>query len=252
MPLTISADKLDDLPEGLRDIAKEVNGKFVVGAMKEGWGIEDLVGLKRALSDERSARKDNEVKLRNYAGIDDPAAALDALERLRGGGLKSSKEIDEFKKTLEAKMANDLRSAHTERDTFRGQAEQLLVDGQLREALAKAGANQLGMEYLPDRIKARHVKVDRTNSGTLAVAIHDANGKPMITGKSGSGESMTFAEFANVLRADASNAAFFNGSGAAGGRTSSQHAGSAPTASMKDNANLSSRELFGLANKSTA
>lgn len=251
MPLTLTADKIDDIPEGLRDSAKEIGGKWVVSAMKDGWAIEDISGLKKTLAEERKARKDYEAKLKDFEGIDDPQTALDALEKLRAGGLKSSKEIEEFKKTLEAKVAKDLQTANAERDSFRSQAEQLLVDSQLRDALAKAGANPLGMEYLPDRIKAKHVKVERDVSGKLSVQLLDRDGKPMISGKAGSGDPMTFAEFVTGLKADATNAAFFNGSGAGGAGASSQHGGAARAAITQGN-NLSSRELLGRANTDTA
>lgn len=250
MPLTITADKLDEIPEGLRESAKESQGKWVVSAMREGWAIEDISGLKKTLAEERKARKDYEAKLKDFEGIDDPHTALDALEKLRAGGLKSSKEIEEFKKALEAKVAKDLQTANAERDSYRGQAEQLLVDSQLRDALAKAGANALGMEYLPDRIKARHVKVERDQSGKLSVQLLDRDGKQMISGKAGSGDPMTFAEFVTGLKSDASNAAFFNGSGAGGAGASSQHAGGVRAAQSQGN-NLSSRELLGRANSDT-
>jgi hypothetical protein len=56
MPFRIIADSLTDLPEGLRDAAKQNGDKFVVEALKEGWGVEDVGGLKRALTEARSER----------------------------------------------------------------------------------------------------------------------------------------------------------------------------------------------------
>ena len=108
MAFRIVADKSEELPEGLRAQAKQVDGKFVVDSLPEGWEIGDTVGLRKFLSEERTARKAAEKSLQAYEGIEDAAAAREALSQLKAGALKGSKEIDEFRKSLEAKVAADL------------------------------------------------------------------------------------------------------------------------------------------------
>ncbi len=57
MAFRIVADKSEELPEGLRAQAKQVDGKFVVDSLPEGWEIGDTVGLRKFLSEERDGKE---------------------------------------------------------------------------------------------------------------------------------------------------------------------------------------------------
>ena len=50
MALRIVADALAEIPEGLREAAKQDGGAYVVTDLADGWALENVSGLRSALS----------------------------------------------------------------------------------------------------------------------------------------------------------------------------------------------------------
>lgn len=239
MPLILQADKPEELPEALRASAKNVGGKLTVDALPEGWAIEDVGGLRKTVSEERAARKALEKAVKAFEGIDDPAAARDALEKVASGAVKSSKELDEAKKALEAKFANDRKAIEEATAKLQTQLQEVLVDRDATAAIAAAGGN---LKLLLPIVKSA-AKVERDASGKLVVQLQDESGKPLVTKKSGSADPMGFGEFVEGLKATADYRGAFAATGAGGAGTTSQHGGTARAGTNASNgANLSPEE----------
>lgn len=242
MAFRIVADSPTDLPEGLRAAAKTVDGKTVVDALPEGWGLEDVSGLKKTVSEERTARKALEKAVAQYDGIDDAAAAREALTQMRAGSLKSSKELDEFRKALEAKVAEDLKKKDSTVSALTQQLREQLVESEAVKAIAAAGGN--AKLLMP--IVRQAVKAELGADGKFAVSLTDERGQELISKAEGSARPMTLPEFVQQLKTQAEYKAAFSGSGTGGSGASSATGGTGRAASQ---AGLpSSKELFARVN----
>ena len=245
MAFRIVADSQNDLPEGLRAAAKSDGGKFIVESLPDGWGLEDVAGMKSTLSAERTQRKNAEKALAAFEGIDDAAGAREALVQMRAGTLKSSKELDEFRKQLEAKVGSDLAKKDQSVAALTKQLREQLVDGAALKAIAEAGGNpKLLMPIVRSAVKA-----EQGTDGTFAVTLTDEQGKELVSSAEGSTRPMTLPEFVQQLRTQPDFKGAFAGSGTGGSGDSHAAGGSGRAA----NPGLkSSRELFDLANQSQA
>ena len=242
MALRIVADSAADLPEPLRGAAKMVEGKPVVETLPDGWALEDVAGLKRTLSEERTSRKALEKAVAQFEGIDDAAAAREALTQMRAGALKSSKELDEFRKQLEAKVGADLAKKDQAVSALTKQLTEQLVDGAALKAIAEAGGNpKLLMPILRSAVKA-----EMGTDGTFAVTLHDEQGKQLVSTAAGATGPMGIAEFVSQLRTQPEFKGAFAGSGTGGSGASSATGGSGRAASQAGP--LSSTDLFARAN----
>lgn len=245
MAFRIIADKADDLPEGLRAHAKQEGDRWVVASLPEGWEIGDTVGLRKFLSEERTARKAAEKSLAAYEGIDDAAAAREALQQLKAGALKGSKEIDEFRKSLEAKVAADLAKKDATLSSMQSQLREQLIESAAQKAIAEAGGN---LKLLLPVIRSA-VKAEIAEDGRLAVSLVDEQGKELVSRVAGATGPMGIAEFVHTLRESADYKAAFAGSGI-GGSGATHTAGGPARANVPGN--LSTRELFTRAANATA
>lgn len=240
--LRIVADKIEELPEGLRSAAKQQGQTVVVDALPDGWALDDINGLKAAITTERSTRKDLERKMKDFEGIEDPAAAREALEAMMAGRLKSSKDIEEWKKTAEAKFATDAAKIRTQTDGLTKQLRELMVDRAAMQAIVEAGGNpKLLMPIVRNAAKA-----EMAEDGTFSVTLVDDSGKELMTRTSGSSAPMQFSEYVHTLRDSQEYKAAFAGSGVGG--SGSNHAAGGSARSGNNNGPLSSMDLLQRAN----
>lgn len=242
MAFRIVADKSDDLPEGLRAHAKQEGDRWVVSSLPDGWGIEDVSGLKQTLSAERTQRKAAEKSLTAYEGIEDATAARQALEAMKAGSLKSSKEIDEFRKQLEEKVAADLAKKDQLTSGLTKQLREIMVDKAITEAIARENGN---LKLLLPVVRGA-VKAETTADGTLAVAVVDENGKELVSKAEGSTKPMSIPEFVSGLKSQAEFKAAFSGSGVGG--SAANHASGGSGMSGQASTKLSSMDLLQRAN----
>ena len=71
MALPIYTDSLDNVPEPLREHYKEHEGGFLLNAQQaSGYSVENVAGLKSALSAARAEAKEAASKLASFVGDD--------------------------------------------------------------------------------------------------------------------------------------------------------------------------------------
>lgn len=259
MPITIIADQAEELAEPLRKNAKQgADGKWVVSALPDGWAIDDTGGLRKSLGSERAARKALAERLKEFGwvlsedgskwteGIE-PGKALSALEALKTGGLKSSKEIEDYKAEI-AKQAEQLKATlGSERDRYRAQLEQTLVEQQAVALLAKHGGSKSLRALLP-LVKAA-ARVEESADKTMRVSLYDEKGRQRFSQKQGAnGAPMDLEEFVEELRGSQDLKALFEAKAAGGSGSTSQSRGSG-SAGNTDSQTLSPRELIQRANE---
>jgi len=222
MALQLVADSISDLPEALRETAKP-DGTRYVAQIPQGWAVEDVGGLRKALSDERANRKAAEARVKTFDGIDDAEAARDALERLRSGALKGSKEVDEFKLALQAKVKADLDKLAAEKAALETQLAETLID---RDA-ATAIARHKGKPALLTPVLRQRIRLETNGDGRRHAVVLGEDSKPMVSRKAGSTAPMGVDEFVEMLRDDADFRSAFDASGAGGSGAAHTAGGSA-------------------------
>lgn len=242
MALRIVADALTDLPEGLRAAAKQEGTVFAVATMPEGWAIEDIGGLKRAVTEARSERDAAKRLAKAFEGLDPEKAAdaREALEKLAAGQLRGSKEIDEFKASVEKKMADERAALQSKLNARTDALRERMVRGELAPIVAKLGGSDSMDEILA--LASRHIRVEEAEDGSLKTSIVDREGKPRVTKKGGSAEPLGFDELVAEMRDASGTRGLFRVSATGGAGSSSQAGGSGRAAGSGDQTRLSPEE----------
>jgi hypothetical protein len=247
MPFRLVADSLSDLPEGLRDAAKQEGSVFVVAGLKDGWAIEDVKGLKSALVEARSERDAAKAAAKAFDGLDPAAAAeaREALEKLKAGQLKGSKEIDEWKAAVEKKVAEERAKLEGKLTARTAALRERMIQGELAPVVAKLGGAE-AMDAIMTLAK-QHIRIDEDDAGNLKHSIVDASGKPRLAKKSGSSDPMGFEELIAEMRDASSTRGLFKAP-AAGGSGGGSQTGGAGRAANPGQQLLPTRELLNRGN----
>lgn len=130
-------ETLDDVPENLRELYVEADGKFRLDAE----GVEDVSGLKSTLEKLKRESKEAKDALKRYDGLDPEEyqrlkEAADTAEQTK---LQTEGKWEEMKDRLtkaHQKESEKLTSELSKRDKF---IERLTVENELTAAIAKAG-----------------------------------------------------------------------------------------------------------------
>lgn len=250
MPYRIVADSLNDLPEGLRPAAKQSGEKFVVEALADGWAVEDVAALKNA--HERVMKERNEFRAvaKAFEGLDpaQAAAAREALEKLQAGQLKGSKEIEDWRASVEKKMAEERAKLEGKLNARTAALRDRMVKGELAPVVAKLGGSD-SMDAIMT-LAQQYIRVEEDDAGNLKHSIVDASGSPRLTKKSGSSDPMGFDELIAEMRDAPSTRGLFKAYAASGTGGGSQTGGAGRAANPGQQL-LSARELLDRANAPT-
>lgn len=248
--LRIIADKIEELPEGLRPAAKQEGSAFVVTQMPEGWAVEDIAGLKASVITARQERDAAKKLAKAFEGIDPEKAgeARDALEKLAAGQLRGSKEIEEYKAGVERKFAADLAKLNEKLGKRTQELRERIISGELAPVIAKLGGSD-SMEAILT-LAAAHVRIEESEDGALKHSLVDKGGKPLVTKKQGSADPMGFEEFIGQLRDAPGTRGLFKASATGGSGGGSQTGGTGRAAGRNiDALSMSPAELIALGDR---
>lgn len=214
----ISADAWSKLPPHFQSEYAAKDGKYVLAVEPdETFGLEDVGGLKSALSEEREARRQAATALKAFEGLD-PAAARAALDRQKAGAQiaddRMRAEIEAREKAVAEKFGRDLETEKARVARMSKQLERTLVDAAATSAIASAKGN---VDLLMPHVRSAVKVIEDPATGELSVRIVDAKGVERITNKSGSRDPMGIAEFVDTLRSSESFAPAFSAPPATGG-----------------------------------
>lgn len=146
--LNAVVESLDAVPENLRELYVEADGKYRLDAD----GVESLVdtsGLKTALEKERAAAKEAKAALKRYDGLDPEEyqrlkEAADAAEQQK---LQTEGKWEEMKDRLTKTFEKEKTTLTGELERRDRVIEQLTVENEITAAIEKAG-------ILPEHRKA--------------------------------------------------------------------------------------------------
>lgn len=234
MALKAILDSVDDLDENLQPLYAEqkegpAKGKFLLQVEGvNGFALENVDGLKRALSTERSAKEEAEAKLKDFGDLnpDEARKAIEKAERL--SKIDPEKEADKIveervkavREKMEAAHKAELEKLTGERDSLSKEVEQGARLAAKAAAFDKHGA-------IPERRAALDAYVDRylrteVVDGKRVTKVVDDDGNPRIAND---GTTMDVARFVEELRNDESFAPFFKGVEKTGGGTPNGRSG---------------------------
>ncbi|WP_029581949.1 hypothetical protein [Bradyrhizobium sp. URHD0069] len=221
MALKAIVETIESVPEAARGFYKENEGKFILEVEPvDGFGLEDVSGLKNTLGKEMTLRKRLEKDVLKFKDID-PDKARDALARLEElGNIDPTKEADKIvSERLEA-AKRQLLEKHGEeiktRDGRIGQltktVEGLLIDQSATAALAESKGS---VELLLPHVQ-KHTRV-REDNGRFVVEVVDKDGNARIG--NAKGDPMTIADLVQEMRQSDAFGRAFEGSGQSGSGT---------------------------------
>lgn len=211
MAIQMFVDTLDDVPEPLRDLYTEKDGKFALSVE----GVEDAGGLKTALAAERKRAKELDAKVKKWERLGKSDEEIsDMIAKAEEAERKKAEGEGDFGKVLQqhqAKWEKDRVTLEAELNAARASERSAVIGTSVMSALNKAGATEEGIDLLPDRLAAR-IKFE-TDGGRRVLRIMAPDGETPMAGSGGDG----LATFDDLVR-EATNKwpSLFRGTGTAG------------------------------------
>lgn len=231
MTLKAIVDSIDALPEVMREHYEEAgDGKYRLKVEPVGgWGLENIDGLKGALSEERAQVKALKEQTKAFEDLD-PAKARDALKRLEKLAKenpegKAAEQVEAIKRQMQEKLESREKELGTEAETWKKRCESLVIDNAAQMALAKHKGN---VSLLLPHLKSM-LRFEVDDKGEPVARVLDDNGNVRLTRKASSTDEMSIDELVEAMRNDERFAPGFAGTGASGGGASSTRGGSKGT-----------------------
>lgn len=221
-------DDPSEIPQGMEDLYVEHDGRHVLDvAPDNGWALEDVSGLKSALSKERASAQTLAKRVETFGDLD-PGKAKEAMERLKElEQIDPTKEADKIATTKFEGLKTQLLEKHKgevakmadENTRLRGSLEKILVDQAATQALAEAGGS---VRLLLPHIRSS-TRVVQSDKGDFMVEVVGADGNARIGSKNG--DAMTLKELVEEMRDSDDFGAAFKASGMSGsGKSASSSA----------------------------
>lgn len=227
MALKAVVETIDSVPEAVRNLYKETDGKFILDVESvEGYALEDISGLKSTLGKELTLRKRLEKDVLKFKDID-PDKAREALAKLEEiGNLDPTKEADRIanerlevaKRQLLEKHTGEISARDSKIGSLTKTIEGLLIDQAATAALAEAKGS---VELLLPHVQ-RHTRV-REQDGRHIVEVVDKDGNARIG--NAKGDPMTISDLVQEMRKSEAFGRAFEGLGQSGGGTPPANSG---------------------------
>jgi hypothetical protein len=225
MALKAIVDALDGVAEGIRENyragTKEegLEGKFVLSVEgSDGWGLENVSGLKTALGQERTKAEQAERKVKKFGDLD-PDAARAAIEKVaefetldpkKEADRLAQVKIDAATKQLVEKHNEETRNLKDRESKLRGTVQTLTIDNVAIKALETHKGN---VHLLLPHVQ-RQVRLKEADDGSFSQEVVDADGNPRIGDAKGS--PMTVDQLVEEMSKSEKFAQGFAGSGNSG------------------------------------
>ena len=234
MSLKAILDSLEGISDEIKKEYIEKNGKFHLDVTSvAGFALEDVNGLKTALSKERGSVESLNIKLKGFDGLDSNAAR-DAIRKV--DEMKDWKPTQKVEEQIKAAQ-RDLISKHdivvAEKDKHTNSLTKQLEGTLVTAAATKAIADLKGsIPLLLPHIKSQ-TRMKQTESGTFVAQVIDAEGNVRIG--DAQGNPMTIPALVKELSENDDFASAFAGNGASGSgaKGGGSPGGSGPSGGVK-------------------
>jgi hypothetical protein len=232
MPLDLIVDSVDSLPEAVRGLYVEKDGKFSLDVT----GIEDTSGLKSALAKERQnaitatkQAKDLAAKISKWESLGkseteiqemvEKAAAAEVEAAKKAGNFDAlladhKKRSEDAQRLLTEKFTTETGALKGELEAARASERGAIIENKVATTLAKEKATQEGLDLLTERL-GRRIVIETVDS-KRQISIMQADGKTPMAG-SGADGTATIDDL--VKEAKKTWPSLFEGTGAGGSGT---------------------------------
>lgn len=211
MPLALTVESLDGVPEALRGEYTERDGKFHLAVE----GLEDTSGLKSALDKERKDRRELEKKVKRWEALgksdEEIAEMLSSHEEAERKKAEQDGDHAKILKQHQDKWTKEKGDLEAELNAARASERSAIIGSSIMTSLTKAGATEEGVDLLPDRLASR-IKFE-TVDGCRVIKIMQADGETPMAGSGKDGQA-TFDDL--VKEAAGKWPSLFKGSGHSG------------------------------------
>ncbi|MCK5018552.1 MAG: hypothetical protein KAS32_15940 [Candidatus Peribacteraceae bacterium] len=225
MALKAILDNLEGLPDDVKSEYKagtgDLAGKFLLDVTPvSDFALENVKGLKTALSSERTSRETLEKQVSVFKDID-PDKAREAIKKV--GEMKDWKPDDKVREQIEA-TTNQLVEKH--KGEIAGKDTNIAgLTKQLEKNMITATATQsiAGLKGSPELLLPhveRSTRMRQTENGQFVVEVVGSDGNPRISPAAGSTAPMTIDELVGEMKNNDTFAPAFAGSGASGSGSS--------------------------------
>tara|TARA_R100000152_G_C6780095_1_gene212455 strand:+ start:2303 stop:3106 length:804 start_codon:yes stop_codon:yes gene_type:complete len=231
MKAIITTEEREALDETMQQQYESIDdGRWILQVDSvDGYALEDVTGLKAALSKERTLAREASNLAKSFEGMDAEAAraALEKVSEMDNWTPqdKVAEQIERRERQLVAKHEKALADSGAENAHLRSQLDKHLIEAAAVNALNKHKGN---IELLLPHVKSM-TRVEQDGSGNFVARVVDQDGHPRISMKQGSQDPMTIDELVGSLRQSDTFAPAFAGSGATGSGATGNSAGSAGT-----------------------
>ena len=189
MPLAMTVDSLDAVPEAFRSEYTEKDGKFHLAVE----GAEDVSGLKKALESERAMNRTTKEAIASWKKIGKTPEEINELvaakEAAETEAKKKAGDFDGILKQHQTTWEKEKAALTSERDAARNAARDAVVNSALLAALTKGKALldvEGNSEFLTDRLGKR-IKLEIENGkATHTIMTADGNAPMAGSGENGS------------------------------------------------------------------
>ncbi len=233
----LSQEEFDSLNEVVKPEYKQDGDTYTLDVTAvNGMALEDVTGLKTALSTERTQRSSAEKLLKAFGAVEVKDASgkvtgfdfgelkpdevrtklarlveLEAIDPTKEAGKLAEKQVAAMKETLLASHKEELGKRDARVTTLEGYLYGALVENAIKTAL---GDGEVKGNYdLLEGIMKRHVKLTEEDD-KFVVQVVDENGVPKVNSKA---DAMSVKELALELRGDKRFQGAFEGTGHTGG-----------------------------------
>ncbi len=218
LPAKINEEAYTKLSEEIKkEYKKQSDGTFLLDVLAvDGFAMEDVKGLKTALSSERTQREAAESKIKSFEGVD-AAKAREALKKVEEMANwtpedKVKEQTDAFKKQLEDKHRGELGKKDEVLTTLTKQLEKVMIDAEAIKAITE---NKGSATLLLPHVR-NSTRMKQTEKGDYVVEIYNNDGSTRISPIAGSTAPMTISEFVAEMKSNETFAPAFDGTGATG------------------------------------
>lgn len=209
MSLKLTVDTIDEVPENLRSLYAEKDGKFSLAIE----GYEDPAGLKSALQKEREAARTYEKQAKAWTALgktpEEIAALVDAQRKAEEEKAMKGGEFDKLKAQIIEQHKVEIAKKDGTLTAMRGHLERFLVDAQATTAITELkGVPALLLPHVKAAVKVIE------DGEAFAVRVVDANGNPRVNGK---GEFLSIRDLVDEMRQNEVFGRAFEPTGTTGG-----------------------------------
>lgn len=212
----VSPEERSKLPDVFQALYDE-QGVFNGLELEPGWAIENVAGLKSALSKERTDRSADAEFRKQFEGLD-IKQVLAGYERFKDADKWTPAEDVQAKIEARVRQVEDkYKGEVTERDSqnqfLMSEVERVLIESSVARATERRPDNPTAGSFalLVDKVR-KHTRVDKGSDGRFRTIVLEEDGKtPRITTKQGSTEPMTIQEFLVTLKSDPEYSRAFDG-----------------------------------------